>query len=136
MPDDQAQRFEPWTPLQVESKLAELMNAVAQAEIRMRDLLQQEADAELAWTRAHVIASTHPECPVPARGGATVAQRDDWIRGMEADEWEALRYSQLNVQMQKRYIARLEQQCSLVQTMSKHVLAAYATAGARETGRY
>lgn len=132
----EGQQFEPWTPVQVERKLAELMNAVAEAEMKMRGLLEQEADARQAYERAHVIAATDPNCPVPGRGAgqATVGERDSWIRGMCEDEYNGLVYAELNVTLQKRYIQRLEQQCSLVQTMSKHVLAAYAVAGARGQG--
>jgi hypothetical protein len=129
-----APHYEPWTPVQVETKLAELMNEVAQAELAMRRLLEQEADAKLEYERAHVIAATDPRCPVPSRGGATVGERDSWIRGMVEDEYRGLEYSQLNVTIQKRYIERLSQQASLCQTMSKHVLAAYAISGARGTG--
>lgn len=128
------QPFEPWTPVQVERKLAELMNAVAEAEISMRKLLEVEADAKWGYERAHVIASTDPNCPIPTRGGATVGERESWIRGIVQDEFQGLEYAQLNVTIQKRYIARLEQQCSLVQTMSKHVLAAYHVAGAKGQG--
>lgn len=138
MPDEEPRpaRFEPWTPLEVESKLAELMNAVAAAEMAMRKLLEQEADARQAYERAHIIAATDPNCPVPGRGagGSTVGERDSWIRGMCQDEYDGLVYAELNVTIQKRYIARLEQQCSLAQTMSKHVLMAYQVAGARGTG--
>jgi hypothetical protein len=123
--------YEPWTPVQVETKLAELMTEVAKAELRMRDLLEAEADARWAYERAHVIASTDPRCPQPTRGGATVGERDSWIRGMVEDEFKGLEYAQLNVTIQKRYIERLGQQASLCQTMSKHVLAAYNNGGAR-----
>lgn len=126
--------YEPWTPVQVETQLSKLFNEVAQAELSMRKLSEVEADATWAYERAHVIASQDPNCPVPARGGYTVGERDSWIRGMCQDEYEGLEYAKLNVTIQKRYIARLEQQCSLVQTMSKHVLAAYAVAGRSYAG--
>lgn len=129
-------RLEPWTPVEVERKLAELMSAVADAELKMRGLLVQEADARQAYERAHIIAAMDPNCPVPGRGagGSTVGERDSWIRGMCQDEYDGLVYAELNVTIQKRYIARLEQQCSLAQTMSKHVLMAYQVAGARGQG--
>lgn len=126
---EQNVHYEPWTPVMVERKLAELFNQVAQAEIEMRKLLENEAEAKLEYERAHVIAAMDPNCPIPVRGGSTVGERDSWIRGCVEDEYRGLEYAELNVTIQKRYIARLEQQCSLVQTMSKHVLAAYATAG-------
>lgn len=112
------------------------MNGVAEAEMAMRKLLIAESDAKWAYERAHVIASTDPNCPVPVRGGYTVGERESWIRGMVQDEFQGLEYAQLNVTIQKRYIERLNQQASLCQTMSKHVLAAYNTAGARGTGAY
>lgn len=126
--------FQPWTPVDVERKLAELMNEVAQAELKMRHLLEAEADAKWEYERAHVIASQDPNCPVPQRGGYTVGERDSWIRGVVQDEYRGLEYAQLNVKIQKNYIERLNQQVSICQTMSKHVLAAYQVAGARGSG--
>lgn len=126
--------YEPWTPREVESELAKLMNLVAESELAMRKLLEAETDAKWAYERAHVIAATDPNCPMPTRGGATVGERESWIRGMCQDEFQGLEYAQLNVTIQKRYIASLEQRCSLVQTMSKMVLGAYNVAGARGTG--
>lgn len=135
MGEPERPHYEPWTPVQVERKLAELMNEVASAEIAMRKLLETEAEAKWAYERAHVIAATDPNCPIPSRStGVTVGERESWIRGMVQDEFKGLEYAQLNVQIQKRYTARLEQQCSLVQTMSKMVLAAYQVAGARGIG--
>lgn len=129
---DRPAPVEPWTPRQVEQKLAELFNAVAQGELSMRKVLEQEADAKLEYERAHVIAAMDPNCPIPTRGGATVGERDSWIRGVVEDEFRGYEYAQLNVTMQKRYLERLERQVSIVQTMSKMVLAAYSLAGTGE----
>lgn len=123
---------EPWTPRQVEQKLAELYNAVAQGELAMRKLLEAEADAKLEYERAHVIAAMDPNCPIPTRGGATVGERDSWIRGVVEDEYRGLEYAQLNVSIQKKYLERLERQVSIVQTMAKMVLASYSLAGVGE----
>lgn len=122
---------EPWTPRDCEETLTRLFNAVAQAELAMRKLLEQQADAKLALERAHVIAATDPRCPQPTRKEPpiTVDQRDDWIRGMEEDEALAFEYSKLNVEMQKRYMERLSDQISMVQSIQKNVLMSYQNAG-------
>lgn len=121
----------PWTPRDCEEILTRLFNAVAQAELAMRKLLEQLADAKLALERAHVVASTDPECPRPSRKDEiTVAQREDWVRGMESEEAEAYEYSKLNVEMQKRYMERLGDQVSMVQSIQKNVLMSYQAAGA------
>lgn len=119
--------FEPWTPVQCEREVARLMNAIAQAELQMRQVLVAESNAQRAYERAHIIAATSPECPVPNRGqgGATVGMRDSWIRAMCQDEYDGLTYTQDNLKIQKGYQQRLEQQCSLVQTMSRLVSKAY-----------
>lgn len=117
---------EAWTPQRVSEVLTALFNATAQAELRMRALLIQLAEAEMAYERAHVIASMDPDCPMPSRSSEiTVAMRDDWIRGMEQDEFDAMRYSKLNVDIQRRYMDRLERQTSQVQSIAKGVYQAY-----------
>jgi hypothetical protein len=127
--------FEPWTPVKVERTLHDLFYAVARAEIELRKALDHELDCKLAYEREHAIASTHPECPRPSRSTeVTVAQRDDWIRGMEIDAYDAWMESKLQVERISRYQRRLSEQVSIVQSMSKHVLAAYDSrqgAGAR-----
>lgn len=121
---------ETWTPQRCSEVLTLLFNAIAAAELMMRKLLIQQADAKLAYERAHVIASTDPDCPQPSRRDEiTVAQRDDWIRGMEQSEFDAYEYSQLNVNIQRRYSDRLSEQISIVQSIQKNVLQSYAGAG-------
>lgn len=124
--------YEPWTPVKVERTLHDLFHAVARAEIELRKALDHELDCKLEYERAHVIASTDPECPRPSRSTeVTVAMRDDWIRGVEYDEYLAWEYAKNQVQRVLRYQRRLGEQVSIVQSMSKHVLAAYsATQGA------
>ena len=127
--------FEPWTPVKVERTLADLFHAVARAEIELRKALDHELDCKLEWEKAHVRASTDPDCPQPSRKDEiTVAQREDWIRGMEYDEYVAWQLAKLQVERISRYQRRLGEQVSIVQSMSKHVLAAYSStqgAGAR-----
>lgn len=122
--------YEAWTPVQCEAKLSELMNSVAQAEIAMRQCAERELHAKLQLERDHLIASTDPMCPVPMRGGATVAERDDWIRGQEIDAYEHHERMKLELKTQQRYQERLEQQVSMVQTMAKLVMQAYNVMGA------
>ncbi len=127
--------FDPWTPVKVEHTLSDLFYAVARAEIELRKALDHELDCKLEYEKAHVIASTHPLCPQPSRKDEiTVAQRDDWIRGFEYDEYLAYEMAKNQVQRILRYQRRLGEQVSIVQSMSKHVLAAYDSrqgAGAR-----
>lgn len=127
--------YEPWTPIKVERTLHDLFHAVARAEIELRKRLDHELDCKLEYEKAHTIASTHPDCPRPSRTTeVTVAQRDDWIRGYEYDEYYAYELAKNDVQRILRYQRRLGEQVSIVQSMSKHVLAAYDSrqgAGAR-----
>jgi hypothetical protein len=135
MPEDSADQpappFEPWTPVRCEEELFKLINAVAQAELAMRKVLIAESEARREYERAHIIAAMHPECPVPNRGagGATVGMRDSWIRAMSQDEFDGLTHHKDNLEIQKGYQRRLEQQCSLVQSMARMVALAYQVTG-------
>lgn len=122
--------FEPWTPIECEREIARLINAVAQAETVMRTVLVAESDARKAYERAQVIHAHDPNCPRPDRStGVTVGQRDSWIRDMALDEFDGLEYAKVNLTIQRNYQNRLEQQCSLVQTMSKLVQMSYSVMG-------
>lgn len=117
--------------VECERELMRLFNAVALAELAMRKVLVAESEAQREYERAHIIAAMHPECPVPNRGqgGATVGMRDSWIRAMCQDEYDGLTYAQDNLKIQKGYQQRLEQQCSLVQSMARMVMKAYEVSG-------
>lgn len=122
--------FEPWTPIQCERELARLINAVAQAELAMRKVLIAESEARMAYERAVVINSHDPNCPRPDRStGVTVGQRDSWIRDMSLDEFNGLEHAKVNLAIEKGYQQRLEQQCSLVQTMARIVMQSYQVVG-------
>lgn len=126
--------YEAWTPVKVEHTLHDLFYAVARAEIELRKALDHELDCKLEYERAHVIASTDPMCPRPNRVDVFVADREDWMRGCEYDEYLAWEHAKNQVQRILRYQRRLGEQVSIVQSMSKHVLAAYSSsqgAGAR-----
>jgi hypothetical protein len=128
--------FQPWTPVRCEQELERLMNAVAKAELGLRKALIAENDARREYERAHVIAAMDPNCPIPRPGHYTVGERESWIRGVCLDEFEGLEYQKLNVDLAKRYQSRIEQQCSLVQSMSRMVTMSYQVVGAQGTGRW
>jgi hypothetical protein len=121
--------YRPMTPVDCERELARLKNAIAQAELLMRERLTEECEARLALERAHLIASTDPDCPRVERGVWTVAERDDWIRGQEFDELDRHERAKKDFKLAQRYQERLEQQVSITQTQAKFVLQAYQVMG-------
>jgi hypothetical protein len=121
--------YQPLTPLECERELGRLSNAVAQAELLWRKALDQEVDARLAYERAHLIASTDPDCPLPQRGGDTVAMRDDWIRGMEFEELQNHELAKKLLRQAQRYQDRLDTQVSIMQSRTKTAMQAYEVAG-------
>lgn len=134
---------ESMTPVQIEMVLAELYNETVQAELKMRELLDQELDARLAYERAHVSASMDPECPrvgdtlwmVDGKAiKITVAYRDDWIRGIEIDEYEAFEMSKKNVKIQQRYMDSISENTTKIQTIAKGVRQGYNLPGSGGRG--
>ena len=116
---------EPLTPIQIEAALTNLYNAVSANQIMLMRLRTQEMDAKIGYEKAHLTATLHPDCPKVVRGGTTVAERDDWIRFQEFDEYEAYEQAKKRVRNCRDYMDMLQQQCSLVQSMNKSVVAAY-----------
>ncbi len=124
----------PWSPRDCEAKLFELMQLAAHAELRLRAATDQHTRAKLELERTHLIATTDPRCPRVERGGATVAERDDWIRGQELDEYEWEQTCATVVKHCQRYQQRISEQISIVQSMTKLVAQSYDVIGARGTG--
>lgn len=120
------------TPIQIEQALNQLMNAVAKNQIMLMQLRSAEVDSKIAYERKHLNITMGDECPRVARGGTTVAERDDWIRDKEFAEYEAYEQAKKRTKNCRDYMEMLQQQCSLVQSMNKSVVASYY--GASGTG--
>lgn len=124
------ERTEPLTPVEIEQALNQLLNAVAKNQIMLMQLRTQEVNAKIAYEKRHLIATMGVDCPKVSRGGVTVAERDDWIRKEEFDEYEAYEIAKKRTKNCRDYMEMLQQQCSLVQSMNKSVVASYfATSG-------
>lgn len=120
-----AQVSEPLTPVQIETELRRLYNAISANQLMLMQIRTEEMDAKIAFEKAHLIATMSPDCPKVGRGDSTVAERNDWIRQQEFAEYEAYERAKKRTRNCRDYQASLEQQCSLVQSMNKSVVATY-----------
>jgi hypothetical protein len=123
--DPVERRREPLTPIEIEQELSHLLNAITKNQLMLMRLRTDEMDAKIAYEKRHLVATMSDDCPKVVRGGITVAERDDWIRHQEFDEYTAYEYAKKRVKNCRDYQASLEQACSLVQSMNRSVIASY-----------
>lgn len=116
---------DPMTPVEIELALSQLFNAVAKNQVMLMALRTSEVEAKLEFEKAHLRATASPSCPKVERGGVTVAERDDWIRRLEFEEYSAYETAKKKVKNCREYMEMLNQQCSLVQSMNRSVVASY-----------
>lgn len=77
------------TPVAAEKRLVQLDNAMTQAELALRRARDTEVAKKHEYEAAKRRAFLSAECPKPARGSLTVADRDVWVDDRCADEQRA-----------------------------------------------
>lgn len=122
------------TPAQIESYLSAIFNAMAKNQLVLMRLRSDELDAKLAYERIHVITTMDPMCPQVERGGTTVAEREDWIRGVEFNEYSDYEQAKKRVRNCRDYLEAIKEQASILQSLNRNVVATY-TSGGRYNGQ-
>lgn len=120
---------EPLTPVQIESKLRQLVTEITTKQQDLASARLHETEAELAMKRARLVAAHSPDCPVPSRGGATVAQRDEWIDAQIQDEAEAHRWAITHREIAVDALRAVLAVTDTAQSLNASVRQAYAMAG-------
>lgn len=117
------------TPAQVETKLRQLVSDLTRAQAELSTRRDAATDAEVALKRARLTVGESDDCPRPSRGGATVAQREEWVEARVIDQWEAHRRAQTAQDIAQDALRTTRDIASTVQTLARSVQQAYAMAG-------
>jgi hypothetical protein len=109
------QPYQPWSPIDIERQLS--------------GLITEESAYEVAHRKAVVIAGHSEHCPVPRRGEATVAQREEWIFEQTMSAWQEWQFAKTRREIAQDAMRALQTKASLVQTMAGSVRQAYGVSG-------
>ena len=117
------------SPVQIETKLRSLVNQLTQAQGALAQARDAETDAEVELKRERIRAAHSPQCPKPARGSVTVAEREAWIDEQVAGAWEVHRRAVTAREIAQDHLRTLRDQASVVQSLGSSVRTAYGMAG-------
>lgn len=123
---------EPLTPVRVEARLRHIVNALTKAQRELAERRDAEVAAKHAYERARRTAFFADDCPKPARGGYTVADRETWIDDRCADLREAYELAEVARHSAEDHLRTLRDQGVIVAALAKSVNLAYSMAGVGE----
>lgn len=75
-------------PVEIERKVTQAVNALFYGQKEFATRRDAMTQAEIKLLRARRIAAAREDCPRPARGGVTVAERESWIQAAVGPELE------------------------------------------------
>jgi hypothetical protein len=120
---------EPLTPVQIESKLRALVNAITAAQSELRTARLHEVEALNDFEQAKVTAAYSKDCPVVKRGEVTVGERDAWIDAQVLDHAAKLRHASALREIAQDALRSRIAESQAVQSLNASVRQAYAMAG-------
>lgn len=118
------------TPIDIERRLIQLTNQITAAQTELRNARDVETEAEITYKKARLVASHREDCPRPARGGATVGERDEWIHRQTFDEWTAYRRAETSREIAQDALRATLAVAEVVRSLGSSVRTAYTLAGA------
>lgn len=116
-------------PVQIEAKLRDLVNDLSRAQITLSQARDIEVAAKHSWESARRTAAFSPECPKPARGGVTVAQREEWLDAQTVETRQVYDLASVRRESAGDHLRTLRDQAMVVMALSKSVLATWSMAG-------
>lgn len=119
---------EPLTPATIEAKVIAGTNRVFHAQVEFAKARDAKTSAEIEFKRARVTSAASENCPSPARGGVTVAERDAWLDTETFSEWEALMRAESALDICNSAVRVNRDILSGLQTVARSVAEAYRNA--------
>ncbi|GIM88837.1 hypothetical protein [Paractinoplanes toevensis] len=120
-----------WTPNDAEKALRWVLRAMHNAQQGLRDARDAEVTAKHEYEREKRKAFFAPDCPKPARGGHTVADRDAFIEQSTALERERYELAQATTAAAQDHLRTLNSQSVVMSALAKNVQQTFAVVGAR-----
>jgi len=124
--------LEPLSPVDIETKLRQLVTQLAQAQAALRQARDLEVDARHAYDRARRRALLSEKSPKVTRGGYTVAEQSAWVDGQCEDLKFDLDKATVVREAAQDHLRVLLAQSEIVRSLGASVRLAYAVAGTTE----
>lgn len=116
-------------PIDCERKLRSLVNEMTRAERALRKARDKEVGAKHLYQAAKRVAFMSPDCPKPARGGYTVADREVWVEGQCAEEERAYDSAVVERQEAQEHVNTVREQATSVQSLLRSTWKAFEISG-------
>ncbi|WP_045740909.1 hypothetical protein [Actinoplanes rectilineatus] len=123
--------FESWTPNDAEKALRWVLRAMLAAQRGLAEARDAEVAAKHVYESAKRRAFFHDDCPKPARGGFTVADRDAFIERETAEHRETYELATAAKEAAQDHLRTLNSQSVVLSALAKNVQQTYAVVGAR-----
>lgn len=117
------------TPVDVERRLIQLVSQITVAQAELAKARDAETEAAITLKRARLAAAHHEDCPVPSRGGPTVAQRDEWIESACMFEWADAKKTETAREIAQDSLRAVLAVAETVRSLGASVRTAYSLAG-------
>lgn len=111
----------PWNPADAEKALRWVLRAMYDTQIALAGHRDAEITAKHIYERRKREAFFDPECPTPARGGPTVADREAYVERASAREREEYEIAQAYTSAAQEHLRTLRDQSMVIAALSKTV---------------
>ncbi|MFI5891962.1 hypothetical protein ACIA5D_17815 [Actinoplanes sp. NPDC051513] len=120
-----------WTPVDAEKVMRWVLRAMHVAQQSLRDARDAEVTAKHEYEREKRKAFFDLDCPKPARGGHTVADRDAFIEQQTTADRERYELAQAATSAARDHLRTLNAQSVVMSALAKNVQQTFSVVGAR-----
>jgi hypothetical protein len=121
------------TPVQIETKLRQLVNDLGRARTLLRNARDDELDAKTGWERARRKLLLSPQCPpISGPDSVSAAERDAWVDVQIEDLELTYRTARVARESAQEHMRTLKEQAELVRSLGASVRQAYELSGRGE----
>jgi hypothetical protein len=121
------------TPVQIESKLRQLVNDLGRARTSLRQARDIELQKKTDWERARRRLLLSENCPpMTGPGSVSAAERDAWVDDQIDDLALAYQIAKVARESAQEHMRTLKEQAELVRSLGASVRQAYELSGRGE----
>lgn len=121
--------MEDLTPIDCERRLRTYVTEMSKAQTELRNARDAEVERKHDYEAAKRRAFLSADCPKPARGGFTVADREVWVDDQCANEQRAFDIATARREAAKDHLQTVRDQAMVVMSLLRSVSTAYQLSG-------
>lgn len=121
--------MEDLTPIDCERRLRTYVTEMSKAQAELRSARDAEVERKHEYEAAKRRAFLSADCPKPARGGFTVADREVWVDDQCANEQRAFDIATARREAAKDHLQTVRDQAMVVMSLLRSVSTAYQLSG-------